>query len=223
MATTVQKLASQSAAILSRFLKARMGYEASGNYMLSTRLQKIIQTGLLACPVVVLILLPYGTVWLPGRTGLFDWQMRSFQGQPKARQISTRKRRMVRGPSVFFDCEEFKNRYPGLLGAELQPDDSLWGHYEQWCQRRPLLTKSLTAAILAVLGDVFVQYIRTRQQRQELVGLSVAALAEMKSSLQRGIFPLHRMEQTAAFALHGLIISGVAAIRWRDAVRKQSN
>ena len=75
MASTLQKLRTLAAAVLSQFLKMRMGYEASGNFVLSTRLQKMIQTGLLACPVVVLILLPYGPGWLPGRTGLFDWQI----------------------------------------------------------------------------------------------------------------------------------------------------
>ena len=69
------------------------------------------------------------------------------------------------------------------------------------------ITKALTAAILAVLGDLVVQYLRTRDKRGELAKLSVEALQKLRPSLGHGLFPLHQPLQTAAFALHGLLLA----------------
>jgi len=180
----------------------RLGYTASGNYLLSTRLQKVAQMVLMVGPAAVLLFLH--APWIPpGRSGMFDYGLRQYSKGTKL-PLSQGKKRMVRGPSVLFDSDEFRAQLDPRRSAEPM---TVWDKYQQWCQRRPLVTKALTAAILAVLGDLVVQYLRTRDKRGELAKLSVEALQKLRPSLGHGLFPLHQPLQTAAFALHGLLLA----------------
>ena len=109
----------------------------------------------------------------------------------------------MRGPSVFFDSEEFQHRYlPPTTNAETQ---SQWQAYRQWCRARPLRTKAITAVLLvrladwrvdaplafalhnatstasltlrhamqAALGDIAAQYLGTRNQVPPATGCSL--------------------------------------------------
>jgi hypothetical protein len=196
----------------------RLGYSPSGNYVLSTRLQKLSQTVVIGGPLAVLLFLH--APWMPGRSGMFDYALRQYSKGSK-RRLSDGKRRMVRGPSVFFDSEDFR-----ALSSELDPrgtmePDTVWVKYQQWCKRHALVTKAVTAAVLAILGDVLVQYLRTRDKRRELAKLSVEALLELRPSLGTGLFPLHQPMQTAAFALHGLVLAPLGHV-WYAALEKLS-
>lgn len=196
-------------------LLVRLGYSPSGNYLLSTRLQKLSQTVVITGPLAVLLFLH--APWMPGRSGMFDYALRQYSKGTK-RRMADGKRKMVRGPSVFFDSEEFR------AGSELDPrgsnePETVWAKYQDWCKRHAVVTKALTAAVLATLGDILVQYLRTRDQRRELAKLSVEALLEIRPSLRNGLFPLHQPLQTAAFALHGLVLAPLGHV-WYAALEK---
>ena len=196
-------------------LVLKLGYLPSGNYFLSTRLQKLSQFVVIGGPLAVVVFL--NAPWMPGRSGMFDYALREYSKGSK-RRLSDGKKRLVRGPSVFFDSEEFR---AGELDPRLplSEPETVWAKYQQWCQRHALVTKALTAAVLAILGDVLVQYLRTRDQRRELAKLSVAALAEMAPRLGKGLFPLHQPLQTAAFAVHGFVMAPVGHV-WYGLLEK---
>ena len=169
-------------------------------------LQKVAQMVLMVGPAAVLLFLH--APWIPpGRSGMFDYGLRQYSKGTKL-PLSQGKKRMVRGPSVLFDSDEFRAQLDPRRSAEPM---TVWDKYQQWCQRRPLVTKALTAAILAVLGDLVVQYLRTRDKRGELAKLSVEALQKLRPSLGHGLFPLHQPLQTDAFALHGLLLAPLLA------------
>eukprot|EP01043_Picozoa_sp_COSAG02_P057697 COSAG02_NODE_7050_length_3209_cov_4.365595_2_plen_284_part_00 len=167
-------------------------------------------------PLAVLLFLH--APWMPGRSGMFDYALRQYSKGTK-RPLGPGTRKMVRGPSVFFDSEEFRAISSGLDPRASNEPETVWAKYQECCKRHAVLTKAVTAAVLATLGDILIQYLRTRDQRRELAKLSVEALLELRPSLGTGLFPLHKPLQTAAFALHGLVLAPLGHV-WYAVLEK---